>query len=84
MPIAHTSLLDEFATIAATHGVIDALKRVAHAIESGQATYSQPRQERALRELVPYEGTPRELATIVLENLDRLSFDARTRRYSVK
>jgi hypothetical protein len=84
LPVAQSWLLDEFATIAATHGVIDALKRVAHAVESGEVTYRLPDQERALRELLTYEGTPRELATIVLENLDRLSFDARIRRYSVK
>ncbi len=82
--VAQSRLLDEFATIAATHGVLDALKRVAHAVESGEATFRLPDQKRALRELLPYEGTPRELATIVLESLDRLSFDARTRRYSVK
>jgi len=82
--VDHSYRLDEFATIAARHGEVDALERIARAVESRRETPFLRDLEQTLIELVPYEGSPQEVAAIVLENLDRVRFDARTRRYSVE
>lgn len=81
MTVTRRSSLDHFAPIAARHGVVEALVLMARTVESRRDTLTSRELERALVELVPYEGNPQQLAEFVIENSHRLSFDARTQRY---
>ncbi|MBI1826497.1 MAG: hypothetical protein HY287_08160 [Planctomycetes bacterium] len=75
--------LDYFSPVAARHGEVDALTHLAHLVEKPSDQYDQATYERALRELIPYNDTAKDLTALVLENPGRLDFDPQKHEYTV-
>ncbi len=82
LQITHTFRRDEFAPLAAKHGVRDALEFIATAVERERASSCYLKSlQNALKELVPYDSDVRELAAWVLDNLDAMQFDPAAQQY---